>query len=45
MGFELRKRGADDTVVGDPFTWVLVATGRADPSVIGEGAPIDIYAT
>jgi uncharacterized protein (TIGR03083 family) len=42
--FELRKRGAADEVVGDPFTWVLVATGRAEPSVIGDGAPINIYA-
>ena len=44
VAFELRKRGQADTVVGDPFTWVLVATGRADPSVIGDGAPINIYA-
>ena len=42
--FELRKRGKPDDVVGDPFTWLLVATGRAEPSLIGEGAPFDIYA-
>ena len=30
VAFELRKRGHADEVVGDPFTWVLVATGRAD---------------
>jgi uncharacterized protein (TIGR03083 family) len=44
VGFELRKRGHDDTVVGDPFTWILVATGRAAPSAVGEGAPANIYA-
>jgi len=44
VSFELRKRGQADEVVGDPFTWLLVATGRADPSVIGDGAPFDIYA-
>lgn len=44
VGFELKKRGQPDEVVGDPFTWVLVGTGRADPSVIGEGAPANIYA-
>ena len=43
VGHELRRLGHDDTVVGDPFTWVLVATGRAEPSVIGEGAPVNIY--
>jgi len=43
--FELRKRGQSDEIVGDPFTWLLVATGRAEPSVIGEGAPFDIYAS
>ncbi len=43
VGFELRKRGHDGRVVGDPFTWVLVGTGRADPSTIGEGAPPNIY--
>jgi uncharacterized protein (TIGR03083 family) len=42
---ELRKRHAPDQVVGDPFTWVLVATGRLDPSVIGEAAPQNVYAT
>jgi uncharacterized protein (TIGR03083 family) len=41
--FELRKRGKSDAVVGDPYTWLLVATGRAEPSLIGEGAPFDIY--
>ena len=30
--FELRKRGWQGEVAGDPFTLVLVATGRADPS-------------
>jgi uncharacterized protein (TIGR03083 family) len=44
VAFELRKRGHDDAVVGDPFTWVLVATGRAEPAAIGAGAPINIYA-
>lgn len=44
VAFELRKRGQDDAVVGDPVTWLLVATGRLEPSVIGAGAPIDIYA-
>ena len=44
VGFELTKRGQPSEVVGDPFTWVLVGTGRADPSVIGEGAPANIYA-
>jgi uncharacterized protein (TIGR03083 family) len=44
VGFELRKRGHDGKVVGDPFTWVLVGTGRADPAVLGEGAPPNIYA-
>jgi uncharacterized protein (TIGR03083 family) len=44
VGFELRKRDQADAVVGDPFTWVLVATGRAEPSVIGDEAPVNIYA-
>jgi uncharacterized protein (TIGR03083 family) len=44
IGLVLRDRGADDAVVGDPLTWVMVATGRADPSVIGAGAPVNIYA-
>ncbi len=44
VSFELEKRGQPGEVVGDPFTWVLVGTGRADPSAIGEGAPINIYA-
>jgi uncharacterized protein (TIGR03083 family) len=44
IAFELRKRGHSGDVVGDPFTWVLVATGRLDPSVIGEGAPANVYA-
>lgn len=44
VGFELKKRGQPGEVVGDPFTWVLVGTGRADPSVIGDGAPANIYA-
>ncbi len=44
VSFELRKRGQPDAVVGDPLTWLLVATGRAQPSVIGDGAPFDIYA-
>jgi uncharacterized protein (TIGR03083 family) len=43
VAFELRKRGQADDVVGDPFTWVLVATGRAEPATIGAGAPINIY--
>ena len=42
--FELRKLGQPDDIVGDPFTWLLVATGRAAPSLIGDGAPCDIYA-
>ena len=29
---------------GDPLEFVLVATGRADPSVLGRSAPINIYA-
>lgn len=44
LSFELRKRGESDEVVGDPFTWVLVATGRADASVIGDRAPANVYA-
>ena len=44
VGSELRKRGQADDVVGDPFTWVLVATGRAEPAAIGADAPINIYA-
>jgi uncharacterized protein (TIGR03083 family) len=44
VSFELRKRGESGEVVGDPVTWVLVATGRAEPSLIGADAPIDIYA-
>ena len=42
--FELRKRAKPDDIVGDPFTWLLVATGRAEPSIIGADAPFDIYA-
>lgn len=44
VAFELRKRGHADAVVGDPFTWVLVATGRADGSPLGDAAPANIYA-
>ena len=46
VAFELRKRSQPDAVVGDPFTWVLVATGRADGSALGGGAaaPANIYA-
>ena len=43
VSFELRKRDQSDEIVGDPFTWILVATGRAEPSVIGAGAPLNIY--
>jgi uncharacterized protein (TIGR03083 family) len=46
VGLILRQQGADDAVTGDPFTWVLVATGRADGSALGAGAavPVNIYA-
>jgi len=44
VAFELRKRGQPDEVVGDPFTWVLVATGRADGAALGDAAPANIYA-
>jgi uncharacterized protein (TIGR03083 family) len=44
VAFELRKRGHADAVVGDPFTWVLVATGRADGAALGDAAPANIYA-
>jgi uncharacterized protein (TIGR03083 family) len=44
VAFELRKRGEPSDVAGDPFTWVLVATGRADPATLGPGAPVNIYA-
>jgi uncharacterized protein (TIGR03083 family) len=43
VAFELRKRGQADAVVGDPFTWVLVATGRVDGTDLGEAAPANIY--
>ena len=43
VAFELRKRGHADEVVGDPFTWVLVATGRADGAELGDAAPPNIY--
>ena len=29
---------------GDALEFVLVATGRADPSALGRGAPVNIYA-
>lgn len=45
VAFELRKRGQADAVVGDPFTWVLVATGRADGTALGADAPPNIYAS
>jgi uncharacterized protein (TIGR03083 family) len=44
VAFELRKRGQADEVVGDPFTWVLVATGRTDGADLGGAAPANIYA-
>ena len=36
--------GGGQVVTGDPLTFVLVATGREDPSVIGLDASVDIYA-
>src|SRR2546423_818506 len=42
--FELTKRGWTGQADGDPLQFVLVATGRADPSTIGAGAPPNIYA-
>jgi uncharacterized protein (TIGR03083 family) len=45
--FELSKRGwAGDIPTGenDAYTFLMVATGRADASAIGAGAPINIYA-
>jgi uncharacterized protein (TIGR03083 family) len=42
--FELSKRGWHGEVTGDPMQFVLVATGRADPSPLGDAAPPNIYA-
>ncbi len=44
-GIEEVSVGAGGTRhAGDPLDFVLVATGRADPSALGPDAPINIYA-
>ena len=45
--FELSKRGWEGDIPtgeNDAYTFLMVATGRADASAIGAGAPINIYA-
>lgn len=41
---ELPIGGGGDTITGDPLQFVLVATGREDPSTIGLDASVNIYA-
>ena len=35
--------GGDRRVTGDPLTFVLVATGRANPSALGLDDTVNIY--
>jgi hypothetical protein len=35
--------GGGQRVTGDPLTFVLIATGRADPSALGLDPSVNVY--